>query len=146
MTCSPVWGLIGHAASSNTQGDMPTIRILLDNNRPGSYLVPMLRPHEVVHASTMGWAAISNGDLIHAARQAGFAAMITCDQNIQHQQRLAGQPLAFFVLTTTHWPTIRENLSLIIDAIDQMSPGAYLTLTLPRPPRIRRPYPPRLDC
>jgi predicted nuclease of predicted toxin-antitoxin system len=124
---------------------MPNIRILLDNNVP-VHLIPLLRPHEAVHAATMGWAAIGNGDLIRAAQQAGFAAMMTCDQNIQHQQRLAGQPLAFLVLTTTHWPTIRDNLSLITDAIDQISPGGYVTLTLPRPPRVRRPYNPKPEC
>jgi hypothetical protein len=132
---------------------MPNIRILLDNNVPIN-IIPLLRPHEVVHASTMGWAAISNmgwaaisnGDLIRAAQTAGLAAIITCDQNIQHQQRVVGQPLAFFVLTTTHWPTIRDNLSLLTGAIDQMDPGGYVTVTLPRPPRVRRPYPPQLDC
>jgi hypothetical protein len=122
---------------------MPNIRILLDNNVP-IHIIPLLRPHEVVHAATMGWAAISNGDLIRAAQRAGFAAIITCDQNIQHQQRLEGQPLAFFVLTTTHWPTIRDNLSLLTDAIDQIDAGGYVTVTLPRPPRVRRPRPPQI--
>src|SRR5271156_6563407 len=116
---------------------MPNIRILLDNNVP-IHIIPLLRSHEVVHAATMGWAAISNGDLIRAARRAGFGAIITCDQNIQHQQRLEGQPLAFFVLTTTHWPTIRDSLSLLTNAIDQIESGGYVTITLPGPPRVRR--------
>jgi hypothetical protein len=42
-------------------------RILLDNNVP-IHLIPLLRPHEGVHASTVGWAALSNGDLIRATR------------------------------------------------------------------------------
>ncbi|MGD0434261.1 MAG: DUF5615 family PIN-like protein [Acetobacteraceae bacterium] len=121
---------------------MPNIRILLDNNVP-IHIIPLLRPHDVVHASTIRWGVITNGELIRAAQKAGFAAIITCDQNIRHQQRLAGQPLAFFVLTTTHWPTIRENLSLLTDAIDQIAPGGYVTVPLPRPPRVRRPYPPQ---
>jgi predicted nuclease of predicted toxin-antitoxin system len=120
---------------------MPNIRILLDNNVP-IRVIPLLRPHEVVHASAVGWAAITNGDLIRAAQQAGYAALITCDQNIQHQQRLEGQTLAFIVLTTTHWPTIRDNLVLLTDAIGKIDPGGYVTVTLPRPPRVRRPYPP----
>jgi predicted nuclease of predicted toxin-antitoxin system len=120
---------------------MPNIRILLDNNVP-IQIIPLLRPYEAVHASTVGWAATSNGDLIRAAQQAGFTVMITCDQNIQHQQRLAGQPIAFLVLTTTHWPTIRDNISLMTSVIDQTAPGEYVTISLPRPPRVRRPYPP----
>jgi hypothetical protein len=72
--------------------------------------------------------------------------MITCDQNIHHQQRIVGLPLAFFVLTATHWPTIRDNLSLLLDAINQFDPGRYMTITMPRPPRLRRPYPPPPEC
>ena len=124
---------------------MPNIRIPLDNNVP-IRIVPLLHPHEAVHASTLGWAAISNGDLIRAAKRSGFTAIVTCDQNIRHQQRLRGQPLAFFVLTTTHWPTIRDNLSLLNTAIDQTEPGGYVTITLPRPPRVRRPYLLGPDC
>lgn len=120
---------------------MSNIRILLDNNVP-IHLVPVLHPHEAVHATTLGWAAISNGELIRKAQQAGFSALITCDQNIQYQQRLDGLPLGFIVLTTTHWPTIRANVSLLPDAIGKIGSGGYATVALPRPPRVRRPYPP----
>ena len=115
---------------------MPNIRLLLDNNIP-IQLVPLLRPHEAVHASRMGWAALSNGDLIHAAQEAGFAAMMTCDRNIAHQQNLSARSLAFIVLTTTHWPTIRDNLALVIEAVDQSGPGLYVVVPLPRPVRRR---------
>jgi hypothetical protein len=124
---------------------MPTIRILLDNN-VSRHLARLLRPHEAMHAAAMGWAALSNGDLIRKAQADGFAAIITCDQNIEHQQNLSDQPLAFIVLTTTHWPTVRENVSLIHTAIDQVMEGSYAIVALPKPPLKRRPFTRSLDC
>ncbi len=123
---------------------MPGIRILLDNNVPAP-LGRLLRPHDAVHASIVGWHRLGNGDLIKAAQADDFAVMITCDRNIEHQQNLSGQPIAFIVLTTTHWGTVRENVSLIQDALQDISPGGYTVVTLPKPPRRRRPYnlPPR---
>jgi len=123
---------------------MPNIRLLLDNNVP-IHLIPLLPPHEAVHASTMGRAGLSNGDLIRATQEAGFAMMVTCDRSIEHQQNLSARSLAFIVLTTTHWPTIRDNLSLIVGTVDQLGPGGYVVVTLPRPARRRRPYSPSLD-
>jgi len=125
-------------------GDMPISRILLDNNVP-IHLAPLLRPREAVHASAVGWATLINGYLIKAALTHGFDAMITGDQNIEHQQNLSGLPLAFIVLTTTHWPTLRTNVALVLDAIEALEPGGYSLLALPRPPRRRGPYP-RPEC
>lgn len=120
---------------------MPVSRILLDNNVP-IHLCRLLRPHEAVHAATLGWAILSNGELIRAARQYGFDVMITADQNIEHQQNLTGDPLAFVVLTTTHWPTIRENASLILAQLNQIAAGSFMRVDLPRPQLRRRPHDP----
>ncbi len=118
---------------------MPTHLLLLDNNVP-IQLIPLLRPHEATHASTAGWAALSNGNLIREAHRAEFTAIVTCDQNIQHQQNLAGYALAFVVLTTTHWATIRDNVAGLLAAIEAATPGSYATVNLPRPTLRRRPY------
>lgn len=120
---------------------MPITRLLLDNN-VSRHLVRLLRPHEAIHAATLGWAALSNGDLIRAAQAEGFSVIITCDQNIQHQQSLKGRPLAFVVLTTTHWPTILDNIAALLAAVEAATPGSFATVTLPTPPRRRRPYNP----
>ena len=85
---------------------------------------------------------LSNGELIRAARQYGFDAMITADQNIEHQQNLTGEPLPFVVLTTTHWPTIRENAYLIMAELNQIEAGTFTRVDLPRPPLRRRPHDP----
>ena len=64
---------------------MPNIRILMDNNVPAP-LGRLLAPYEAVHASTIGWHTLSNGNLLSAAHRGGFTVMVTCDRNIEHQQ------------------------------------------------------------
>jgi predicted nuclease of predicted toxin-antitoxin system len=116
-------------------GDMPTIRILLDNNVP-IHLARLL-PDETLHATALGWHTLSNGDLIREAQAHGFTIMITADQNIRYQQTVSGGPLAFIVLTTTHWRTIRESVALIQDAIGAAKAGEFVVVSLQTPPRLR---------
>ena len=71
-------------------------RVLLDAcvpKRLGSYL----SGHEVRHAPRMGWGDLDNGDLLDA--MAGrFEILVTVDQGIPRQQRIAGRPVAVAVL------------------------------------------------
>ncbi len=119
---------------------MPIIRILLDNN-VSRRLCPLLRPHQAVHTSELGWAGLSNGDLIRAAEEHGFHMLITGDRNIRYQQNLTRVRCSIIEISSQHWPTIRENVAELIAAIDAIQPGAYLTVALPRPPLRRRPFP-----
>ncbi len=48
----------------------------------------------------MGWAKLSNGDLLDAPEKS-FDAFITTDQNLRYQQNLDGRRLAILVLPTT---------------------------------------------
>jgi hypothetical protein len=56
------------------------MRILLDQNTPLG-VGRILTTHDVRTAFQMGWATLSNGDLLDAAEQAGFEALVTSDQN-----------------------------------------------------------------
>ncbi len=121
-------------------GSMPAIRMLLDNSVPFG-LIPLLRPHEAFHAYTLGWAALSNGELIRAAEASGFTVLITSDRNIRYQQNLTRRRCAIVELSTTHWPTIRDNVAELLAAITATAPGGYATVVFPRPPRRRRRHP-----
>ena len=120
-------------------------RLLLDANMPRG-LRALLPDHEVRTAREMGWNRLTNGELLAAAEDAGFDAMITADRNIRYQQNLAGRKIALIELTTTHWETIRDNVVKVQAAITHCNVGSYAMVGLPRPPRVRRTYPPRLDC
>src|SRR5215471_15642360 len=119
---------------------MPIIRILLDNNVSRRF-VPLLRPHQAVHVSQLGWAALSNGDLIQAAEEHGHQMLITGDRNIRYQQNLTRVGCSIIELSTQHWPTIRESVTEPMTVIEAIQPGAYSTFTLPPPPLRRRPSP-----
>lgn len=76
----------------------------------------------------MGWATLSNGDLLAAAGKS-FDAFITTDQNLCHQQNLAGRRLAILVLPTTSWPEIQKHINQIADSVSALKPGDFIDLS-----------------
>ena len=111
-------------------------RILFDQNVPRA-LAKLLTGHEVRTAADQGWQELENGDLLKAAEDAGFFAMVTADQNIRYQQNLAGRKIALVVLSTNHWKTLRENAVPIAAALARAREGYYAEVRL-TPARTRR--------
>ena len=68
-------------------------RILLDQNVPVG-IRQLLRQHEVRTAYQMGWADLSNGELLAAMDASGFELLISSDQNLVHQQSLVNRRIA----------------------------------------------------
>jgi len=116
--------------------------VLLDHNLPAG-LKGLLVGYEAKTAYEMGWSSLSNGQLLDAAEAAGFSVFMTGDKNIVHQQALRGRALTIAVLTETHWPTLRQNADLILEALQGAQRGAYLDIIVPRMPLRRRPAPGR---
>jgi predicted nuclease of predicted toxin-antitoxin system len=78
------------------------VKFLFDQGTP----VPLRRllpGHDVSIAYEMGWSTLMNGELLAAAETAGFAAIVTTDKNIRHQQSVAGRRFGILVLPTTDW-------------------------------------------
>ena len=75
----------------------------------------------------MGWATLSNGDLLAAAEKS-FDIFITTDQNLRYQQNLAGRRLAILVLPTTSWPEIQKHTNKVADAVTALKPGDFIEL------------------
>jgi predicted nuclease of predicted toxin-antitoxin system len=117
------------------------VRILIDQN-VSARLARLLTGHDAVHASRMGWAELTNGDLLTAAESDGFELMITADQNIRYQQNLTGRRLALLVLGTNQLEVLFANVERIRSAIDRVAAGAYMVVEFDRTPLLRRPYPP----
>jgi hypothetical protein len=90
-------------------------------------LRPRLAGHEISTAYEMGWATLSNGDLLAAAEKS-FDVLITTDQNLRHQQNLAGRRLAILVLPTTSWPEIQKHINQVADAVSALKPGDFIEL------------------
>jgi len=110
------------------------VRLLLDQNLPRA-LGRLLPGHDVVSAADMGWEELSNGELLSAAEEAGFAAMLTADQNIRYPQNLNGRRLALAVPSTNHWPTPQAGVGRVLEALTGVGEGSYVAVNLPRSAR-----------
>jgi len=114
------------------------VRVLFDHNVPKK-LRSLLPGHYVITSREMGWDTLKNGDLMTAAEDNGFEAMVTGDKKIRYQQNLEGRKLALVVLPTTDWGTLRQNSAPIVIALDEATPGSFraviFDLPFSRPPR-----------
>jgi hypothetical protein len=103
------------------------MKILFDHGTPAP-LRHSLADHEISTAYEMGWAKLSNGDLLATAEKS-FDAFITTDQNLRYQQNLSGRRLAILILPTTSWPEIQKHTNKISDAVAALKPGDFIELS-----------------
>jgi len=73
------------------------MRILLDECVPRP-LKRELSEYEVLTVAEMGWSGKKNGELLQLMMQAGFAILLTTDQNLRYQQNLQQAGIAVIVL------------------------------------------------
>ena len=103
------------------------MKVLLDENLDHR-LRNLLGEHDVFTVGYMGWAGLKNGELIAVAEAEGFGVLLTGDMNLTYQQNLAGRRMAIVTLSAIDLDILRPNLSLIVEAIDRASPGAFLVV------------------
>ena len=105
------------------------MRILFDQGTP----VPLRRHltgHVVDTAFERGWSAFHNGALLDVAAQEGYDLLITTDQNLRYQQRLADRQLAVIVLLSTSWPRIQLRIDTIQAAVESTIAGGYQEIAI----------------
>ena len=113
--------------------------VLLDHDVP----VPpaaLLHGHAVRTAVQEGWDALSSGKLL-AAAAARFDVLVTCDQNIVHQQNLSGHTIAIVAVDTNLWPVTGTDPDKIRRAVNAATAGSYQVVSYPKVSLRRRPYP-----
>ena len=74
---------------------------------------------------------MANGDLIYSAEQDGYEILITTDQNMRHQQNLAGRRLAVIVLLSGAWPYTESRIEDIRAAVAEAQPGELTEVYIP---------------
>ena len=104
------------------------MKVLFDQGTPAP-LRRLLPGHEVRTAYEMGWSALLNGELLRAAEAEGFAAIVTTDKNMRHQQDVASLRLGILVLPTTDWSKIRPNAARVAEALGRLRPGTVDEVT-----------------
>jgi len=84
-------------------------RVVLDEGVPRQ-VIRSLPDYDATTVPASGWASIKNGKLLTLIEQAGFDAFITCDKNMDFQQRqLESRPFAVLLLSTNHRPSIKPH-------------------------------------
>lgn len=104
------------------------MKILFDECMPQP-LRRLLADFEICTAQEMGWGRVKNGELLKRA-EGVFDAFLTADQQLKHQQELAGRRLAILVLSTNRWPKVKAKAPEIAAALRALRPGDYVELTL----------------
>lgn len=110
------------------------MKILLDNNITqhfGSSIVG----HMVVHARTMGWGALSNGDLIRQAEQNGFELLITADRGMEYQQNIQKRQIAIILIKSKRitLPHLLSSLDALTEALTTIKAGEFKAISAPGP-------------
>jgi hypothetical protein len=103
------------------------MRVLLDACTPRP-LRDYLKDHAVHTAQEMGWGQLKNGDLLKEAEER-FEALITTDQNLKYQQRIAGRKIAILVLPTNDWSKIRTRTEEIAGRLANLVQGEFVELS-----------------
>jgi predicted nuclease of predicted toxin-antitoxin system len=74
------------------------MKLLLDENLP-KRLKADFANHDVFTVRDMNWNGIKNGQLLQLIAQNSFHALLTFDNNLQHQQNFQKYTLTVFVLS-----------------------------------------------
>jgi predicted nuclease of predicted toxin-antitoxin system len=99
------------------------MRVLLDNCIPRR-LAALLDGIDVMPAVDIGWAALTDRDLLDA--MAGrYDVLVTVDRGIRHQQRLHDRPIAIILLRarTNRLADLAPLIPALRSALGQMSLG-----------------------
>jgi predicted nuclease of predicted toxin-antitoxin system len=98
------------------------VRILLDESLPRP-LARLLPEHDVRTVAAMGWGGKRNGELLQLAA-ADFDALLTADQNLEHQQNLGALPVAVIILIapTNRMESLRPLIAALLQTLQTLSP------------------------
>ena len=110
------------------------MRVLFDKSAPNG-LARHLQDHAVSTAEQCGWGPLENGDLLTVAEESGYELFLTADKNLRYQQNLAGRKISILVLGQSPWPLVRQHIPAILAAVDAATPGSFIEVEIPLPPR-----------
>ena len=85
------------------------MKLLFDNGTPAQWR-RHLGGHIIHTAARLGWANLTNGDLLDSAEEAGYEVLITTDQSMRYQQNLPGRQMGIVVfLNPLEVPKLRRS-------------------------------------
>lgn len=110
------------------------MRVLFDQGVPFP-ISRYLAGHTVEVSADVGWDRLRNGELLTVAEQAGYEALLTTDKNLRYQQNLKDRKIAIIVIGHAQWPTLKEHVEKVVQAVNLATPGSYVEVEIPLPPK-----------
>jgi hypothetical protein len=100
------------------------VRVLLDESLPRD-LAGAIAGHHVRTVRDEGWAGLTNGELLRVAAEAGFAALLTADRNLEYQQNVRAAGLGVVVLRarSNRLPDLLPLVPALLEALLGLRPG-----------------------
>ena len=93
------------------------MKLLLDESIPRQLAASFPDTFDIQTVPQMGWAGTQNGVLLQLAADAGFRALITAGQGIEHQQNLAELPITVVVMIA-HRTRVQDLRPLVRQVVD----------------------------
>jgi hypothetical protein len=81
--------------------------------------------------SSPGWSGFKNGKLLEMAERE-FDLFLTGDRNLEYQQNLRGRKIGILLLSTNHWPTLKQHATLVQAALDKLQPNQFARVEIPK--------------
>ena len=105
------------------------MKLLFDQGTPAP-LRRRVPEHSVDTLAEKGWSDKGNGELLDLAEHDGYEVLVTTDQNLRYQQRLAGRRIGVIVLLSTDWREVRLRTTEISQAIAAVRPGEVIEVSI----------------
>jgi predicted nuclease of predicted toxin-antitoxin system len=104
------------------------VRVLLDESLPRG-LARELTGHTVDTVTSVGWAGLTNGELLAKAHSV-YAAFITMDANLPYQQALARFEIAVILLRakSNRLDDLRPLIPAILEQLQDIKAGQVRTV------------------
>ncbi len=104
------------------------MRVLLDENLPHD-LAALLVGHQVATVAGLGWSGIQNGELL-ARATSQFDALLTMDQRLPDQQRIAGLSFGVILIQapSNRMRDLRPLVPELLRALSTLGRGMLLTV------------------
>lgn len=105
------------------------MRLLLDECVPRP-LARHLVSHEVGHVTELGWSGTRNGRLLERMRAAGYAGLVTVDNNLADQQDIpnSGVFIVLLISRSNRLDSLVRLVPQLLRAVDFASPGQLVRI------------------
>ena len=103
------------------------MKVLIDECLPEP-LRSHLTGHVFQTVHSIGCKGIKDAQLL-ALTDHEFDVLLTGDKNLRHQQNLTTRKTSIILLPTTHWPTIKQHLSKVQQALDVVHLHNFIEVT-----------------